>query len=151
MANERLYASKRLNIAEALAEKLKIINGTGDFKSDLENRTSVRLKFLDEITEFPSTFVVPANEFREYQGGGYKDRFLMINIFVYVHEEFAMKVIDELIEDIETVIETYSNLTYYDKDGAEQRVHQLSIVSIETDQGLLEPYGNATISIMAHY
>jgi hypothetical protein len=70
----RDYTTRRLGIVEGLAEKLKDIDGTGSFLSDLNRNVSPRLKFWDEVEEFPAIHLNAGGETREYQGGGYKDR-----------------------------------------------------------------------------
>ena len=76
--SSRTYTSRRSNIAVALAEKLKDIDGSGQFLTDLQNNVHPRLKFWDEVDQFPAIHLNPGAETREYQGGGYKDRFLSI-------------------------------------------------------------------------
>lgn len=148
---DRLYTTRRTSIAHALAERLKTINGTGEFFTDLENNVSTKVKFWDEIVDFPAVFVSAGTERREYQGGGYKDRFLNLGVRCYVNEENAMLALDKLLEDIETVVEENSSLTYYDKTGAEQKTHQMTILSIDTDEGILEPIGMGEMLIEVHY
>ena len=55
----RSYTSRRSNIVEALAQKLKDINGAGAFLSDLQNNVHPRLKFWDEVDEFPAIHLNP--------------------------------------------------------------------------------------------
>jgi aspartate/tyrosine/aromatic aminotransferase len=130
---------------------LKTIDGTGAFLSNVYGNVSPRLKFWDEVTDFPAIHLNAGSETREYQGGGYKDRYLNITVRVYVNQEDAVDALDKLIEDIETVLEDNSRLTYTDKQGVSQFTHQISIISINTDEGVLEPYGVAEISIQVRY
>jgi len=90
-------------------------------------------------------------ETREYQGGGYKDRFLGITIRCYVHEEDAVYALEGLLEDIETVLEENNSLSYEDRNGVSQSIQQITIVSITTDEGTLEPYGVGEIQIEVRY
>ena len=69
--SSRTYTSRRSNIAVALAEKLKDIDGSGAFLTDLQNNVHPRLKFWDEVDEFPAIHLNPGAETREYQAGGY--------------------------------------------------------------------------------
>jgi hypothetical protein len=50
----RDYTTRRLGIIEALVNKLKDIDGTGTFLSNLNENVSPRLKFWDEVEEFPA-------------------------------------------------------------------------------------------------
>lgn len=137
----RHYASKRLAIVNALAEKLKLINGVGVYQTNLEGRVSPRLLFWDEIQEFPAVHLNAGTETREYQGGGYKDRFMNVTIRCYVKEEDAVSALEGLLEDVETVLEENSRLAYKDRLGATQFTQQITIISLDTDEGVLEPLG----------
>lgn len=149
--SNRLYTTRRQAIVNSLVTVLKTIDGTGTFLSNVYSNVSPRLKFWDEVTDFPAIHLNAGGETREYQGGGYKDRYLSITIRVYVNEEDAVTALDKLIEDIETILEDNSRLTYTDKQGALQFTHQISIIGINTDEGVLEPYGVGEISIQVRY
>lgn len=151
MANERLYTSRRQSIVTSLVTALKAINGTGNFVTNVYNNVYPRLKFWDEVEEFPAIHMNAGSETREYQGGGYKDRFLNITLRLYVNEEDAVDALDKLIEDTETVLEENSRLAYLDKQGNTQYTQQISILSITTDEGVLEPYGVGEILIEVRY
>lgn len=147
----RTYTTRRLAIVEALVEKLQGIDGTNQFLTNVFNNVHPRLKFWDEVEEFPAIHLNAGAETREYQGGGYKDRFLGITVRCYVYEEDAVRALEALMEDIETVLEDNSQLTYYDRVGNSQKTHQITIVSITTDEGTLEPYGVGEIQIEVRY
>jgi len=147
----RIYSTRRLGIINGLVEKLKEIDGNGDFNTDIYQNVHPRLKFWDEVDEFPSLHLNAGSEFRDYQSGGYKDRFLTVTIRVYVREEDSVEALDELLEDIETVIETNSRLEYTDRRGDTQYTQQISIVSITTDEGVLDPLGVGEITLEVRY
>jgi hypothetical protein len=147
----RDYTTRRLGIIEALVNKLKDIDGTGTFLSNLNENVSPRLKFWDEVEEFPAIHLNAGSETREYQGGGYKDRFLSVTVRCYVQSEDAVLALDELLEDVETVLEENSKLTYKDRNNADQYTQQITIVSIDTDEGVLEPMGVGEMLIEVRY
>ena len=148
----RTYTSRRANILRALAEKLKDIDGSGAFLTDLQNNVHPRLKFWDEVVEFPAIHLNAGAETREYQAGGYKDRFLSVTIRCYVQdEEDATEALNVLMEDIETVIEENSRLEYADSQNNTFSTQQITIVSINTDEGVLEPLGVGEIDIEVRY
>lgn len=147
----RDYTTRRLGIVEALVDKLKGINGTGAFLTDLNENVSPRLKFWDEVEEFPAVHLNAGSETREYQGGGYKDRFLSITIRCYVQDEDSVLALDELLEDVETVVEDNSNLAYKDRNGKTQSTQQITVVSVDTDEGVLEPLGVGELSLEVRY
>lgn len=148
----RTYTSRRANILKALAEKLKDIDGSGQFLTDLQNNVHPRLKFWDEVVEFPAIHLNAGAETRQYQAGGYKDRFLSVTIRCYVQdEEDATEALNLLMEDIETVIEDNSRLEYVDAQNNSFNTQQITIVSINTDEGVLEPLGVGEIDIEVRY
>ena len=150
MANERRYTSRRSGITKALADKLALIDGRGLYKQAVAE-TSPRLKFWDEIETFPAVHLNAGSETRQYQTGGYKDRFLNVTVRCYVNEEDSVAALDELLEDVETVLEENSRLKYTDRNGLEQHTHQITIISIDTDEGVLDPLGVGEILIEVRY
>ena len=151
MVDARTYTSRRSNIVEALANKLKDIDGSGAFLMDVGNNVEPRLKFWDEVEDFPAIHLNAGAETREYQGGGYKDRFLSVTIRCYVNEDDAQYALNALMEDVETVIEENGQLAYTDRQGNSQKTLDILIVSIETDEGVLEPFGVAEMLVQVHY
>lgn len=148
---ERAYTTRRLGIVEALVNKLKDIDGTGQYLSNLEENVSPRLKFWDEVEEFPAIHLNAGSETREYQTGGYKDRFLSITLRCYVQAEDAVEALNGLLEDAETVIEENSRLKYKDRNNVDQHTQQITVVSIDTDEGVLEPLGVGEMLIEVRY
>ena len=150
MANERLYTSRRSGITNALAEVLGKIDGRGLYKQSVAE-TSARLKFWDEVEEFPAIHLNAGSATRQYQTAGYKDRFLNVTVRCYVNQENSVEALDELLEDVETVLEENSQLLYNDRNGLEQKTQQITIVSIDTDEGVLDPLGVGEILIEVRY
>tara|TARA_B100000073_G_scaffold336218_1_gene330754 strand:+ start:636 stop:1088 length:453 start_codon:yes stop_codon:yes gene_type:complete len=147
----RTYTTRRSAIVDALVVKLKEINQTGDFLTDVFDNVHPRLKFWDEVDTFPALHLNAGSETREYQGGGYKDRFLNLTIRCYVKETDAVVALDKLLEDVETVVEANGRLAYIDKQGVTQHTHDIVIISIETDEGVLEPFGVGEVLLQVRY
>ena len=147
----RTYTTRRSAIVNALAEQLKAIDGTGTFLTNLYDNVSPRLLFWDEVTDFPAVHLNAGQETREYQGGGYKDRFLTITVRCYVDEENAQDALAAVMEDVETVVENNSRLLYTDAQGSTHYTHQISLLSIDTDEGVLEPLGVGELQIEVRY
>ena len=147
----RSFTTRRLGIIAGLVDKLKDIDGTGTYLTNLNENVSPRLKFWDEVEEFPAIHLNAGSETREYQGGGHKDRYLSVTIRCYVQAEDAVEALDELLEDVETVIEDNSRLKYKDRNNADQYTQQITIISIDTDEGVLEPLGVAEMLIEVRY
>ena len=147
----RAFTTRRLGIVNALVDQLKNINGAGAYLSDVNENVSPRLKFWDEVEEFPAIHLNAGSETREYQAGGYKDRLLSITLRCYVQAEDSVQALDELLEDVETVLEDNSRLPYLDRTQTTQYTQQITIVSVDTDEGVLEPLGVGEILIEVRY
>lgn len=155
----RAYTTRRQQIVKALVEKLKGINRTGPFLTNVNNNVQPRLLFWDEVESFPAVHVNAGSETREYLGGGVKTRFLTITLRCYVKtsgrpgEDNSSEALDRLLEDIETVIEDNSSLAYVDRSTPPQThgTQQITIVNISTDEGVLEPLGVGEMQIEVRY
>ena len=147
----RTYASRRARIIEALVTKLKTIDGQGAFLTDVGENVHPRLKFWDEVDEFPAIHLNAGSETREYQSAGVRDRFLSVTIRCYVQDEDAQEALNQLMEDIETVVEDNSRLTYTDKANNVFYTQQITVLSIDTDEGVLEPLGVGEMLIEVRY
>ena len=147
----RVYASRRKRIVDALVDKLKTIDGQGAFLTDVGANVHPRMKFWDEIDEFPAIHLNAGSETREYQTAGIRDRFLSVTVRCYVQDEDAQEVLNELLEDVETVLEDNSRLQYVDKMNNVFHTQQITIISIDTDEGVLEPLGVGEMLIEVRY
>mgnify|MGYP003670517757 CR=1 FL=1 len=136
----RVYASRRKRIVDALVDKLKTIDGQGAFLTDVGGNVHPRMKFWDEIDEFPAIHLNAGSETREYQTAGIRDRFLSVTVRC-----------NELLEDVETVLEDNSRLQYVDKMNNVFHTQQITIISIDTDEGVLEPLGVGEILLEVRY
>jgi len=146
----RDYTTRRLSIVNAFVEKLALIDGTGKYKTAVAE-TSPRIKFWDEVAEFPAVHVSAGAETREYEGAGFKFRYLTLTFRCYVNEEDAVEALEALLEDVETVIEDNNPITYTDSLGNTATTVQHTIVSIDTDEGVLEPLGIGEIVAEIQY
>ena len=149
--DQRQYTTRRLGIVDALVEQLKDIDGSGHYLTNLDQNVSPRLKFWDEVEEFPALHLNAGSETRQYQGGGHKDRFLSLTIRCYVKEEDSVAALDALLEDVETVIEYNSRLKYKDRNNVDQYTQQITVISIDTDEGVLEPLGVGEMLVEVRY
>jgi|TARA_B100000902_G_C27012165_1_gene765354 hypothetical protein len=147
----RTYASKRSAIVKALVVELKKINGQGAFLTDVGENVLPRLEFWDEVDEFPALHLNAGPETRDYRAAGVRDRFLSVTIRCYVQAEDAQEELNELMEDVETVIEDNSRLAYSDKLNNVYYTQQITVVSISTDEGVLEPLGVGEMLIEVRY
>ena len=81
------YKTYRKKVAESLAKKLQLIDGNYPYKSNVFDNVGTRMTYLDDIEQYPKVCVIAGDETREYQPGGFKWRFLLLSIRVYVRTE----------------------------------------------------------------
>lgn len=142
--------TKRISIVTALAEKFKIIDGTGSFKSNLFDNSYPKLKFWDEIQDFPAVYLTAGTEIRQYHPSDFTWAFLNISVKVYVKSESeAPQQLEDLLNDLETVINDNRVLVYDTTNNLSTT--EILIQSITTDEGLLAPYGVGEINLQVRY
>jgi hypothetical protein len=142
--------SKRNSITKALAEKLKTINGTAPYTTNLFNNSYAKLKFWDEIQDFPAVYLVPGTEVREYHPANFTWCYLNISIKVYVRDQDdTQSQLETLLRDLETCINNNRALVYDQANGLVTT--EILIQSIMTDEGLLVPYGVGEMNLQVRY
>jgi len=147
-----IYRTARKKIAEALAKKLKEIDGSYPYHINVFDNVDSKLTFLDDIEQFPKVCVVAGDEERQYQPGGFKWRFLTINVRAYVsNAEDSQEELALLLEDIERVIDENDALVYDDTVDPNLLTTSLTIQSIGTDEGVIAPLGIGEIVVNVRY
>ena len=147
----RRYSSRRRAIVESIAEALEKINGQAPFRTSVA-KVERRLKFWDEVDEFPTLHVGAGGETRQYDGGGFRFRFLTITVRCYVRDDSdVIEALEELLEDVETVLEDNDPLTYTDSTGTSHTTVQTTVQTVDTDEGVLEPLGVGEIVLEVRY
>lgn len=142
--------SVRTSIVKALTEKLKLINGEAPYISNIYNNAYPKLKFWDEVNDFPSIYMSTGSETREYLPGAFKWGFLTISLKLYVKGEDPAQQLEDLLEDVERVIDANRTLVY-DTETPGAQTTEILINSIVTDEGLLEPHGVGEVNIVVQY
>ena len=142
--------TKRNSIVTALSEKFKLIDGTSKYKSDLFDNSYPKLKFWDEVQDFPSVYLTAGSEFREYLPGDFTWGYLNVSVKVYVkNESEAQQDLEDLLDDLENVIDANRVLVYDSTNNLSTT--EILIQSITTDEGLLAPYGVGEIILQVRY
>lgn len=141
--------SRRTSIIKALAEKFKQIDGTGDYKINLYQQAFAFLKFWDEVSTWPSVYMSPGTELREYHPANFTWAFLNASIKVYCRGDDAQQELETLLEDLEICIDKNRVLVYDTDKGLETT--EILVQSITTDEGLLAPYAVGEINIQVRY
>jgi hypothetical protein len=141
--------SARASITSALVTALKEIDPVNGYQSSVFNNVISKLKFWDEITDFPTICVIPGSESREYLPGSFKWGYLNVSLKVYTKGEDPLAMLEALLEDIEKVVDS-NRVLIYDVDNNLQTT-EILISSIVTDEGLLAPYGVGEINLQVRY
>ena len=142
--------TKRTSIVTAIAEKFKIIDGNAPYNSDLFGNSYPKLKFWDEVQDFPSVYIVAGSETRQYHPADFTWAFMNVSVKVYVRSESdAHQKLEDLINDLEHVINSNRVLVYDTTNNLSTT--EILIQSITTDEGLLSPYGVGEINLQVRY
>lgn len=141
--------SKRTSIIKALTEKFKTIDGNSPYQVNLYENAHAKLKFWDEVEQFPAVYLSPGTELREYHPADFTWAFLNIAVKVYCRGEESSEELERLLEDLETCIDANRVLIYDESRGLETT--EILIQSITTDEGLLAPYAVGEINIQVRY
>lgn len=142
--------SARSKIADALVVKLKEIDGSAGWQSDLYGNVEKKLKFWDEINDYPSVFLNIGPETRDYLPGGFKWGYLSINLRIYAQDEDPEARLEEILEDIEKIVDENGDSLVYDTTTGD-KIEDMRILSINTDEGLLHPIGVSEIVLQIQY
>lgn len=141
--------SKRNSIVKALTEKLKTIDGSSPYTVNLEGAAYPKLVFWDEAVNFPSVYVTPGSEVREYLPSDFKWGFLGVCLKVYCKGDEAQEQLEALLEDVENCVDQNRVLVYDVTNNYETT--EILITSITTDEGLLAPYAVGEINLQVRY
>jgi len=147
-----MTTNRRTEIVDLLIEELKKINGEPStfnasyiYNNNLFNNVYRGVKFLDEVNDFPALYLAAGTEIRNFESLSLTVATLDVTIRAYVYgEDNSQSLADDLLEDIEHVI-------YSLEDSPTKGIQDITIESITVDEGLVEPYGLAEVSIQVTY
>ena len=145
-------ASRRKEIIEFLVTQLKEIDGqTSGFDAsytygnNLFDNVYRKLKFLDEVNDFPALYISAGTEIRDFNSKNLTLATLDATIRAYVFgEDNSQDLSDSLVQDIEHVI-------YSLGDNPDKGILDITIDNISTDEGLATPYGIAEVQLTIVY
>lgn len=149
----------RVAIADGLVNLIKDkLNGSEPTKfwTNLYGNVSRDIYKFEEIKEFPYVGIHIGPESFEYEPSRQQWIFLDLSILIYEKDRGDLaESLEKLIGDIKTLIDSEDDLTYtiHKPDGTsvDRVVTQRTINSVNTDEGLLSPYGFAEISVTFRY
>ncbi len=144
-----MATSRRRDIINYLISQLKLIDGTVSaygytFKTNLSQNVYKGLKYIDQINDFPSVYVQAGEETYRYNSKTNTEAFMTIMIRIYAYEEHSLYKLEDLVDDVTHVLERIK----YDQS---HRIISAEITSIDTDSGLLDPYGLGEIMVAVQY
>jgi hypothetical protein len=143
--------TKRTQIVQALAEKIRLsINGGNPYTTNLQNQCYAKLKFWDEVNDFPSVYITPGTETRDYLLSDFAWGMLGVCVKVYCKsEDNPQEQLETLLADLEICIDSNRQLIYDTTHG--YTTTEILIASITTDEGLLAPYAVGEINLQVRY
>lgn len=142
--------SKRSSIVKALSSKIaQELDGSTPYKTNLYSNCFPYLKFWDEVSNFPSIYITPGSETREYLPGDFVWGYLNLSLKLYCKGDNSQQELEDLLEDTERCIDLNRVLVY---DSAQNlSTTEIQITSITTDEGLLSPYAVGEINLQVRY
>jgi len=141
--------SKRTSILKAIAAKLNECLDGSQYPSNIYSQAFAKLKFWDEISNMPAVYMSPGSEQREYLPGDFTWGYLGISLKLYCKGEDSTEQLEQLLEDVESVIDANRVLVYDIVNNYETT--EILVVSITTDEGLLAPYAVGEINLQVRY
>ena len=145
-------ASRRKEIIEFIVTQLREIDGAVSgfdasytYNTNVFNNVFRKLKFLDEVNDFPSIYVSAGTENRDFNSQNLTTATLDATIRIYIYgEDDAQSQVDNLLQDVEHVI-------YSLGDNSDKGILDITISNISTDEGLVTPYGLGEIELEISY
>lgn len=145
-------ASRRKEIIEFIVTQLKEIDGAVSgfdasytYNTNVFNNVFRKLKFLDEVNDFPSIYISAGTENRDFNSQNLTTATLDATIRIYIYgEDDAQSQVDNLLQDVEHVI-------YSLGDNSNRGILDITISNISTDEGLVTPYGLGEIELEIFY
>ena len=145
-------ASRRKEIIEFLVTQVKEIDGAASgfdssytYNVNVFNNVFRKLKFLDEINDFPGIYISAGTENRDFNSQNLTTATLDATIRIYVYgEDDAQSQVDDLLQDVEHVI-------YNLGENPDKGILDITISNISTDEGLVTPYGLGEIELEILY
>lgn len=144
--------NRRTEIVQFIISHLKEIDGqvspytpTYTFSTNLFNNAYRRIRFLDEVNDFPSLYLSAGAESRNFQSENLTVATLPVIIRAYVYgEDNSQSQADSLVQDIEHVI-------YNIGSNPDKGILDITIQNITQDEGLAFPYGIAEVELSVVY
>ena len=148
--------SARTAIPVAYVEKLQqVLNGTGDYLTNMYGNVESRVRHFQDIENFPTITVTPGPETREDMPSNFTLCRLEVAVRVYVkNQDDAQGELEQIIGDLEKFFDKNLDIAYNLITSSGQETNKTisnTILSITTDEGLLQPQGIGEILLSVEY
>lgn len=139
--------SKRSSITKVLADLMNTELDGIKYPSNIYGSAENKIKFWDEISNFPYISIVPGSEYREYMPGHFKWAYLTCIVRIYTKGEDSDTELDQFFDDIEQVLDLNNEIIYSGTD----KLTSITIATITSDEGVLKPLGIGEMTITTQY
>jgi len=148
--------SGRSGITKAMVAKMSsLFDGTGYYVNNLYGNIDSKIVHFEDVEEFPYISVTAGGENREDLPSNFTWATLTVNITIYVKsEETAQEMLESIISDVETFLDTHLSLEYTVVTSAGEQTKSTvdnSIISINTDEGILSPLALGQVTATVRY
>lgn len=150
--------SSRASIAKTIAEGIaySFVAGSSTYNTNIFGNVKNKSTHIDSISSFPFISVTPGPEDREQLPSRQTWGTLTLYIRIYVQNpNDAQGELEEIIADVENFIDMNQRVSYnIIKPGGLIETKQtvsMDTVSIQTDEGLLDPLGLGEVTVSVRY
>lgn len=149
--------SVRSGVCKALKQELSaVLDGANPlYVTNMFGNVTNKVVHIADVPDFPYMSVTPGREIREDQPSNFTWGFLTVNIRIYVdNEEDAQGELETIISDVEAFLDENLNIDYEvvrPTGNVSATTTDITIDSIQTDEGLLSPKGLAEIMLTVRY
>lgn len=148
--------SARSGITKALVQGLKDnLNGVFPYVTNVYGSVDNKMILVQDVPNYPHISVTPGPEVREDMPSNITFGTVSMYIRIYVqNNEDAQGELEEIISDIETYLDSHLQVTYNVRTSSGSVQNQTitnTIRSINTDEGLLDPFALGEILVDIQY
>jgi hypothetical protein len=152
-------ATHRNSITKSLASIISnTLNGTNTdrYYTNLYGNVSDTVLHFNDVPDFPFVSIAKGPETTDYLPGGFRWNFLTLYLRVYVRgEDNYDEQLEAVISDLKTLIDLMETFPYTVTMPLgveyEYRVTEVTLLGLDTDEGLLAPDGFGELRLRVRY
>ena len=139
--------SRRTNIIDAIVSLFNTnLDGTL-YTSNIYNSAEGRLRFFDEVSNFPYVSITAGDEYREYLPNNFKWVYMNVVIRIYTNGSESNDELEQLLEDIEELLDINNNLDF----DTGETIDKISITSITSSESVMAALELGEMNIQCMY